>query len=71
MKLFYIGVLEPQAGGKWDFVAEAEDFTSFSFFTRSSIRDFARFSADLMVQRTDTGLAQGIVNESTSVAGVN
>ena len=53
------------SSGGWTRVAEADELSSFGFFQRGTMRQFARFYSETMVQRTAPGDHVGIDGEST------
>ena len=52
MKIFYAAVLEKNGTSSGKTLIAAEDLTSFSFFQRKTVREFLKFTSEVIVSRT-------------------
>ncbi|XP_075241127.1 synaptobrevin homolog YKT6-like [Convolutriloba macropyga] len=53
MKIFYAAVLEKNGTSSGKTLIAAEDLTSFSFFQRKTVREFLKFTSEVIVSRTN------------------
>ena len=58
MKIYGLYVLEAPAGGNAKVLASAQDLSSFSFYTRSTVGEYMSFFSRTIAERTPQGQRQ-------------